>query len=220
MRRAVRHGCVARRRGRDCSARRPARRRRRARRGRSARSRAAAPRRFRRSSLSSMPSETSSCRATRTPSPSNGRERRPRRPQRVVDDGHTRGEYACAELVLEEARLARDCGAADRPGEMAEQAGGDARVEEHGIFAGPGPRGLAAQLRAPQPCGRSQRRCRGRQDAAHCATRDPAASSRLRRQSPPQKRRGRWCDTRRKSRPRSPARWSTPTRLPRRRWNW
>ena len=71
--------------------------------------------------LLSTPPETSSCRDTRTPSPSNGRERRPRAPQRIVDDRHAGAEHCGAELVLQEAGLARDRRAADRAGEMAEQ---------------------------------------------------------------------------------------------------
>src|SRR3954463_11317200 len=62
------------------------------------------------------------------------------KPKRIVDDGDSGTEYRCAELVGEEARLAGDRGAVDRPREMAEQPRGNARVEENRILARFGPR--------------------------------------------------------------------------------
>src|SRR5262245_61821404 len=50
-------------------------------------------------------------------------------PQRIIDDADPAGEQLLAQLVLEEARLARDGAAVDRAGEMTDQPAGDAGIE-------------------------------------------------------------------------------------------
>jgi hypothetical protein len=49
--------------------------------------------------------------------------------KRIVGDGDARRKDTFAELVLKEACLARDCSAADRTREMAEESGRDAGIE-------------------------------------------------------------------------------------------
>src|SRR5580658_4324016 len=54
---------------------------------------------------------------------------------RIVDDDEAARKDLLAELVLEEARTARDGGAGDRPHEMPQQTRGDPRIVHHGHLA-------------------------------------------------------------------------------------
>ena len=88
--------------------------------------------------------------AVGTPSASNGLERAPRKRRAqggVVVDVDAGCVDALAEAVLEEGGAARDAGAADGAGHVADQAAGDAGVEHHGHLGGGG----AARV---QPCHR------------------------------------------------------------------
>ena len=84
----------------------------------------------------STPPSTMASLFTATPSASKDCERRPRLRRGSSMMRMLFANSCCAELVLQEAGLARDRGAVDRADEMADQRIGDPRVEDDGHLAG------------------------------------------------------------------------------------
>ena len=143
-------------------------------------------------------------------------------PQRIVDDADAGANNLLAELVLQEAGLARDRGAVDRADEMADQRARDPRDRT------PPARSAVFDLariepcapRARRPCGRSLRALRDRYACSAEDDRSRAPCRCLRRQS-----RSSRCCWRERDRSRESRRWSpAPCRRcpprPRRRPTW